>query len=112
MSPKGRRGGRGAPPSTLPPIMLALGGPAFDIRVLPEPQLQFGDSRRAVDPRIGIGLYGPFDSSDLARNAGIRLGVIGTGHCIELFQQWVERCRSRVAPIRQFLYRGELKRAV
>jgi hypothetical protein len=109
MSPKGRRGGRSTPSATLTPIIPALGAPAVDIRVLPEPKLEFGESRTAVDPRIGIGLYGPFDSTDTGRNTAIRLGIVGTGPCIELFQQWLEKCRGRVAPIRHILHRGTLK---
>lgn len=100
---------RGASSVALPPVLTALGSPALDVRVLPEPLLVFGDFQRTVDPRIGLGLYGPFDLTDKGRRSAIRLGVIGDGHTIELFQQWLERCNGRVAPIRRVRYKGQVK---
>ena len=86
----GRRQGprRGAPVGALPPVIPGFGAIPLDVRVLPEPPLIFGDFQRTVDPRVGLGMYGPFDRDDRGRRGAIRLGVIGEGHCIELFHQW------------------------
>ena len=51
-----------------------LGVPGLDVRVLAEPQLLFGDLQKIVDPRVGLGLYGPFDIDDPGRRTAIRLG--------------------------------------
>jgi hypothetical protein len=92
----------------LPPIIPGMGAP-WDIRVLNEPQLVFGDFQRTVDPRVGLGLYGPFDVNSPSRRRVVRLGVIGTGETIELVHQWVNACRSRIAPIRRVRFRGAIK---
>lgn len=100
---------RGARRSSLPPIPSQLGLPTIDIRVLTEPTLLFGDFQRCSDPRLGLGLHGPFDVHEAARTSAVRLGVIGTGDTIELLQQWVERSRTRIAPIRRVKLRGAIK---
>jgi hypothetical protein len=89
-------------------VIPGLAGVPLDIRVLNEPLLIFGDFQRTVDPRIGLGMYGPFDLNDAGRRRAIRIGIIGEGHCIELFQQWVQRCRGRVAPVRRVRSKQEI----
>src|SRR2546426_9579964 len=109
MSPRGRPGSRGSGRTLLPAILPALGAVSLDARVLPEPDLEFGHSQKATDPRIGLGMYGPYDITDQGRRSAIRVGIIGTGECIELVHQWIERCRGRVAPIRRVTHKGQLK---
>lgn len=77
------------------------------MRVLDEPQLLFGDLQRTCDPRVGLGLYGPFDINDPGRRAAVRLGLVGTPESIELVNQFVERCRGRIAPIRRTRWRND-----
>ena len=101
MSLRGRPGPKRGSAAALPPVIPALGTTPLDIRVLSEPLLIFGDFQRTVDPRVGLGMYGPFDQNDRGRRRAIRIGVIGESHCIELYQQWVGRCQGRVAPIRR-----------
>jgi hypothetical protein len=72
----------------------------FQARWLPEPDLVFGSGFRCPDPKAGLALHGPFDRDDSARPERIRLGVIGTGHTIDLFRQWVERCQREVRPLK------------
>lgn len=98
-----RRGARAGGP---PPVIPALGTTSLDVRVLNEPQLVFGDLQRTVDPKVGLGLYGPFDINDPARRTAIRLGVVGTSESIELMQQFIEKSRGRIAPIRRVSWRG------
>ena len=107
---RGRRGGRhGATRHDVPPIPHKLGHPTLDVRVLNEPNLLFGDFQRSVDPRLGLGLYGPFDLHEATRSSAIRLGVVGTSETIELLYQWVERCASAITPVRRTRARGEIR---
>lgn len=106
----GRLGPRRGAQRSPPPILPGLSGSAMDVRVLNEPQLLFGDLQRTVDPRVGLGLYGPFDINDPARRAAIRLGVVGTGEAVELLHQFVDRSRGRIAPVRRVIWKGQVKR--
>ena len=85
-----------------------LGVPGLDVRVLAEPQLLFGDLQKIVDPRVGLGLYGPFDIDDPGRRTAIRLGLIGTSESVELVHQLVARSRSSIAPVRRTLRQGNV----
>lgn len=100
----GSRPGRGA--SSRPQPFLGVRG--LDVRVLAEPQLLFGDLQRTVDPRVGLGLYGPFDIDDPGRRTAIRLGVIGTPESVELVHRFVERSRSSIAPVRRVQWQGNV----
>ena len=86
-----------------------LGVPAMDVRVLPEPRLLFGDLQRIVDPRVGLGLYGPFDVDDPGRRTAIRVGLIGTPESVELGHQFIERSRSSITPVRRIQWRGNVR---
>jgi hypothetical protein len=70
----------------------------FDLKCwhLPEPALIFGHGNHAADPKVGIGLYGPCGDENDRPLAQIRVGIIGTGRTIELAQEWLGRCRSRI----------------
>ena len=85
-----------------------LGVPGLDVRVLAEPKLLFGDLQKIVDPRVGLGLYGPFDIDDPGRRTAIRLGLIGTSESVELVHQLVARSRSSIAPVRRTLWQGNV----
>ena len=84
------------------------GASELDVRVLPEPQLLFGDLQRTVDPRIGLGLYGPFDIDDPGRRSAIRIGLIGTSESIELVHGFVARSRGSIAPVRRVRSQGKI----
>jgi len=83
--------------------------PEFETIHLPEPQLVFAKHRRMVDPKTGLGLYGPFDAEDPGRRTQIRLGVIGTGETIDLVRKWVDHSRGKVIPLRRVRVRGKLE---
>jgi hypothetical protein len=70
--------------------------PAFEAFHIPEPKLVFGEGRGCVDPKAGIELYGPFDL-DRAKKQ-IRIGVIGTGDCIQGTVNLLHKCQTRIAP--------------
>lgn len=80
--------------------------PEFDTDFIDEPQLIFGDHQRLADPRAGLALFGPYDNNG-PRRTRIRLGVIGTGETIGLFQRWVDQCRAKVVPIRRKKDKGK-----
>lgn len=105
---RGRLGYRRGASAAAPPILPGLRTAALDVRVLNEPHLVFGDLQRTVDPRIGLGLYGPFDINDPGRRAAIRLGLVGTSESIELVHQFVERSRGRIAPVRRIRWQGDV----
>ncbi|MBN1373219.1 MAG: hypothetical protein JW987_14885 [Anaerolineaceae bacterium] len=53
--------------------------------ILDEPQLEFGFGQRTCDPRDGLSLFGPFDSS-VAKP--INYILLGTNEGISKFRQW------------------------
>lgn len=61
--------------------------------ILPEPDLEFGDGGRHVDPRIGLYRYGPLQPILGDR---ISVGVIGTAETIEGFEKWMENLKSGI----------------
>ncbi|KAB2805363.1 hypothetical protein F9L07_28670 [Pimelobacter simplex] len=62
-----------------------------------EPDLEFGNGSRHIDPRSGINNYGPADLS----NTGVRtiqIGIVGTKEAIDGVKAWLDRCREPIAP--------------
>ena len=45
------------------------------IKYIAEPNLTFGNNQKAIDPRDGLMLFGPFDNKKI--KGGITLGIIG-----------------------------------
>jgi hypothetical protein len=65
--------------------------------------LLFGGGQQAVDPKVGLSLFGPEDLGRSDRRTLIRVGVIGTGDLIDLTRAWIERSRTKIVPIRRVL---------
>ena len=65
----------------------------FATKCLPEPDLEFGDGGRHLDPRYGLMTYGP-----LQAKAGdlIRIGVIGTSETVDGMGQFLERAMAGI----------------
>jgi hypothetical protein len=84
-----------------------IADPAFQSTFLPEPELIFGDSRRTVDAKTGLGLFGPYDRTDPGRRRAVRVGIIGPGPTVDLAQRYIERCRNKVLPRRIRRVKGE-----
>jgi hypothetical protein len=80
--------------------------PTFSTIYLPEPELIFGGQQLAVDPKTGLGVFGPYDLKDPSRRSVIRLGIIGTGPLVHLTQQWIERCQRKVTAARKINKQG------
>lgn len=60
------------------------------IDVLPEPQLEFANGARDVDPRRGMAANGPADNRGV-RN--IRLGLVGLAEDVKAALGWIDRLR-------------------
>lgn len=50
---------------------------------LSEPELLFGAKQRCVDPRTGLGAFGPYSKTDATRRDHIRIGIVGPADAID-----------------------------
>ena len=71
---------------------------SFKASYIPEPKLIFYKHFRCVDPKTGLGLYGPWSLNEQGALQQIRLGIIGTGETIDLARQWLVQCRDEIFP--------------
>jgi hypothetical protein len=62
--------------------------------LLEEPELEFGDGGKHLDPRIGLLRHGPLQP---IVGDKISLGVIGTAETVEGFERWMDRLKSAIA---------------
>ena len=60
---------------------------AIKIKCLPEPDLQFGNGQRDVDPRRALSVNGPADHRGLRT---IRLGLIGLKDDVNAALAWID----------------------
>jgi hypothetical protein len=88
-------------------ILAAKRNPSFASVFIPEPALEFANRHSLVDPKVGLGIYGPIDRTGVRRSV-IRLGLIATGPLIDKVRQWMGRCGSTVQPFRRLLRHGQL----
>ena len=65
-------------------------------RILEEPELEFGNGGRHVDPRTGISDYGPVDDASPGAPRTIRVGIVGPADGVTGVRQWLERCREPI----------------
>lgn len=68
----------------------------MSIEFLPEPELEFGDSRH-IDIKFGLMNYGPLDYAHPLAPQQIRLGIVGSNETIEGVSAWLEMCRGEIA---------------
>src|SRR5579862_2643315 len=61
--------------------------------VIDEPELEFGGRGRHIDPRFGIGNYGPADLGTPGAPQAIRVGLVGPADQLDGLRTWLERCR-------------------
>ncbi|WP_425403540.1 argonaute/piwi family protein [Hwanghaeella sp.] len=61
--------------------------------LIAEPELEFGDGGKHVDPRIGLHRHGPLQPILGDR---ISIGVIGTAETVDGFEQFLERLKSGI----------------
>ena len=62
--------------------------------LIDEPELEFGDGGRHIDPRLGLRMHGPLQP---ILGDKISIGVIGTAETVEGFERWMERARTGIA---------------
>ena len=68
----------------------------MNVEHLLEPRLMFAKGKH-ICPRRGITEYGVFDQLRTTRRSEIYIGGVGTANCIELLNNWIDRCRGTIA---------------
>ena len=68
----------------------------MDVKHIKEPRLLFAKGMH-ICPRRGIMEYGVFDQTQKTRRNVIYVGGIGTSHCVDLLNNWIERCRGFIS---------------
>jgi hypothetical protein len=66
----------------------------MNLSLILEPDLEFADGGRHLDPRFGVLRYGPLDSGGAHEPRFIEVGIIGTNETIERLRNWLEACRN------------------
>lgn len=69
--------------------------PSFSSFLVEEPQLVFGGNNLSVDPKTGLGMFGPI-GNDANRNKTIRIGVVGTGESIGEFLDFLNKAQRPI----------------
>jgi hypothetical protein len=64
------------------------------LSLISEPELEFADGGRHLDPRFGVLRYGPLDAGSAHEARFIEVGMIGTNETIEKLRDWLESCRN------------------
>ena len=65
--------------------------PSIQCEYLEEPQLQFADGGKHIDPKLGISRFGPKSYKPARRHPLlVRVGFIGSAETIEKAKQWLE----------------------
>lgn len=63
--------------------------------ILDEPDLEFANGSRHIDPRQGLANYGPADMAETDRQ--VRIGIVGPQAHIDGVKRWLDRCREPIA---------------
>lgn len=63
---------------------------------LVEPELQFGEGRNHVDPRVGLSDYGPPDRGTAEAPRSVRLGILGERQDVASCLKWVTDALSGI----------------
>ena len=66
----------------------------MELRLIPEPELEFGGEQRHVDIRFGLMQSGPLDIGGVRVPKPIKLGLVGTPDEVEALAKWLEKCRA------------------
>lgn len=70
--------------------------PDYESGVISEPLLAFGGRHEHVDPKIGLGLYGPYSLAGQSRPSlmSITVGIVGPPAMAADAEQWLQACRG------------------
>lgn len=68
--------------------------PNFDSGTLAEPLLAFGGRHQHVDPKLGLGLHGPYSlvGQSQPQLSNIIVGLVGPGNMLADTELWLQRC--------------------
>ena len=66
----------------------------MNLSLIREPDLEFADGGRHLDPRFGVLRYGPLDASRGGEPRFIEVGIVGTNETVERLRNWLEACRN------------------
>lgn len=67
------------------------------LELIQEPELEFAEGGRHLDPRFGVLRYGPLDASRSSEPQRIEVGIVGTNETILGLRTWLEHCRNPIA---------------
>lgn len=67
-----------------------------EIKILPEPDLNFRYGQPMIDPRDGLSIFGPFDTDMSSHPSSIIYGVIGTNDGLEKFRKFTQIITSPI----------------
>ncbi|HLH16248.1 MAG TPA: hypothetical protein VKX45_03465 [Bryobacteraceae bacterium] len=67
-----------------------------EIKLLPEPELEFRYGQRTHDPHAGLALFGPHSAGTGTHPRSIVYGVIGAPEGADAFQQWSRRMQDAI----------------
>lgn len=72
--------------------------PSFDSGVIAEPLLAFGGQHKHVDPKTGLGLYGPYSLAGQKEPVltSIIVGIVGPPAMVADAEQWLRACQGRI----------------
>lgn len=70
--------------------------PNFDSGVIPEPLISFGGQHAHVDPKTGLGLYGPYSPAGQKEPVltSIVVGIVGPPAMVADAEQWLKACQG------------------
>ena len=68
--------------------------PSFESGVIAEPLLAFGGQHKHIDPKTGLGLYGPYSlvGQNQPTLSGISVGCVGPANMVADAEQWLQAC--------------------
>ncbi|WP_157963707.1 argonaute/piwi family protein [Actinocorallia populi] len=61
-----------------------------------EPELEFRAGNRHIDPRYGIGVFGPADADSPTAPHQIPVALVGPTRSIDGIRKWLQRCQSPI----------------
>lgn len=70
--------------------------PNFESGIISEPLITFGGGHTHVDPKIGLGLYGPYNNPEhrIPSIRTITVGIVGPGTMIADAMMWLKACQG------------------
>jgi hypothetical protein len=78
--------------------------PSINCEYVSEPELEFANGNRHVDPKTGLYLFGPKSFEPRRRHPeDVRVGLIGSADTLEVVRRWLERNAAGVEGNTEYL---------